>query len=97
AIPTPTITPTQPKWDTNGGVDWGYQISGGTVQKATQVELYWSPFGYGNALYTKDIPVGTQVGTYGPFYTSAGQLGAPPENTKALLVVTDPNNVLGNF
>lgn len=99
----PAITPTSPVWDTaQGGVDFGYQVSGADLTQATTAALYWSSTDQwsgriGNPVYTQDIPTGTQTGSYGPFNVSASQLGTPPQGAKYLLEVTDPNNVLGNF
>ncbi len=99
------VTPLPLKWDTSqGGVDFGYQVSGGSVPKDTQVSLYWSPtqtYDPNTATLipraTQDIPAGTQAKTYGPFTVTPATLGPPPPEAKYLLVVTDPNNVMGNF
>jgi hypothetical protein len=100
----PSVTPTSLTWDTSqgGGGDFGYQVSNALTQ-ATQVGLYWSSTNqFAGAIApvpgtTITIPVGTAQGSYGPFNEPAVLFGQPPPMTKYLLVVTDPNNVLGNF
>jgi hypothetical protein len=101
----PQLTATSLKWNTSqGGVDFSYQVGGDAVSKDTSVALYWSSSNQfktadvkGGPVYSKDIPAGTATGSYGPFNVSAAALGQPPDGAKYLLVVTDPNNVLGNF
>jgi hypothetical protein len=97
-----TVTPTSPQWDkTQGGVDFGYLVSGGPVARDTEEALYWSATNQlsgaiGGPVYTVAIPQGTAVGSYG-FNVPASALVPPPQGAKFLLTVTDPNNVLGNF
>ena len=44
ALALPDITVTQPTWNTqDGGVDFGYTISGNTLPQPTTAVLYWSP------------------------------------------------------
>jgi hypothetical protein len=104
-VATPDITPTSPTWDTaQGGVDFGYKVSGAALPKDTTAALYWSSSDkFADAIggpipgTTEDVPVGTVAGTYGPFHIDAATLGAPPPGATHLLAVTDPNNLLGNF
>jgi hypothetical protein len=105
----PSVTPTSLNWDTiQGGADYGYQVSGGTIPSNTQVALYWSRtdrfadrIGGPIPGTSTTIAAGTGQGTYGPFHATPNTLanitGLPPEGATHLLVVTDPNNVLGNF
>jgi hypothetical protein len=102
---TTTITPTSLQWDaTLGGVDYGYQVIGANVPQDTTVALYWSSsdqfadhIGGPVAGSSMTIAAGTPVGTYGPFTMLATQLENTPLGATHLLVVTDPDNVLGNF
>jgi len=94
---TPDITPTKPTFDaTDGGVDYGYTISGADLPQATTVDLDWA------SGTTVDTVIGSPItstttetaqGTYSLHATPA-QLGAPPPGAEDLLVVVDPNNTI---
>ncbi len=91
------IKPTTPTFDaTDGGVNYGYTISGADLPQATTVDLYWasstttaSEIGDPIATTTSN----TAQGTYNLHATPA-QLGTPPPGAKDLLVVADPDNVI---
>lgn len=99
------ITPTRFEWNTaQGGVDLGYKVSGAALTQDTTAALYWSPtrtFDPQTATlaYEKQInqPADEAQGDHGPFNVSASALGPPVQGAQYLLLVTDPENVLGNF
>lgn len=100
ALPEIAVTP--PSFnDTDGGVDFGYTISGADLPQATTVALYWSP------VSTFDPTKYTQTQTYRtptqtaqsstPYLIHVGPLGLtvpPPLGTTYLLAVIDPNKQL---
>ena len=98
-----TLSPTSLTWDTLlGGADYAYQVSNSPVLLDTKLSLYWSSTNQftgamGQSVFSMDIPVGTAIGSYGPFNVSASSLGTAPSGAAYLLAVADPNNVLGNF
>ncbi|MGO9471150.1 MAG: IPT/TIG domain-containing protein [Isosphaeraceae bacterium] len=91
------ITPVPPTWDsTDGGIDYGYTISGAALPQATTVDLDWA----GGS--TVDTVIGNPIvstttetaeGTYDLDATPA-QLATPPPGATDLLVVADPQNVI---
>jgi hypothetical protein len=94
------IVPTTPTWNSSdGGVDYGYTISGANLSQATTVALYWASTTSFDSSQDTLIPasvVNTEaaVGTYGPFHRTPAQLGTPPQGAKYLLAVTDPDNLV---
>jgi hypothetical protein len=100
-----TVTPTSLQWDTmQGGADYSYQVGGATLPIATTVALYWSRSDQfadhiGGPIQgtSRPIPAGTAVGTYGPYNVPESLLQNEPDGATNLVLVTDPNNVLGNF
>jgi hypothetical protein len=99
----PHILPTSLGFDASlGGVDLAYQVSDSPVLQDTKVSLYWSSTAQfadviGGAVFSKDVPAGTMIGSNGPYNVPASSLGTPPHGATYLLAVTDPANVLGNF
>ena len=98
---SPDIAATQPTWNTaQGGVDFGYTISGANLSKATTAALYWAPdqtFGRGPRPLIKGSrhrPQTAQVApnTSVPIPISAAVLQDTPEptGTKYLLAVVNP-------
>jgi len=92
-----SIAATQPSWDaTNGGVDYGYTISGADLPQATTVDLDWA------SGTTVDTVIGTPItstttetaqGTY-QLHATPSQLGTPPAGATYLLEVADPGNLV---
>lgn len=103
AVPLPQIAVTTPSWNSSdGGVDYGYTISGSELTQANTVALYWAPTTTFDSSQDTLIPVSvvntqTAVGPYGPFHVTPALIGPPPQGAKYLLAVADPDNVLGNF
>ena len=96
----PDLAVTNPTWNTaNGGVDFGYTISGADLTKATTAALYWSAdttFDAGDTLITGSVTptqtAQTPPGTSVPVHVDAAALQntPPPTGTKYLLAVVDP-------
>jgi hypothetical protein len=99
----PPVIPTTLQWDTaQGGGDFSYQVTVPSVSRNTSVAVYWSASTQftdriGNAVSSQNVAAGTPMGTYGPINVAAATLGAPPAGAADLLLVTDPNNVFGDF
>ena len=99
----PDIAATQPSWNTaQGGVDFGYTISGADLPQATTVNLYWAS---GTTFDTGRIgdpivshPTQTAQGTYEPIplHVTADQMGNLPDGAKYLLVVANPPDESNN-
>jgi hypothetical protein len=71
----------------DGGVDFGYSITGADLPRATTAALYWAPAPTFDSSRDTLIPgslVNTQtaVGSYGPIHVAPAQLGTPPRGTK---------------
>ena len=104
---TPSASVISPslQWDQqNGGVHLGYTVTNGVVPITTNVALYWASgnqftdvIGRAISGATQVVPVGTAVGSYGPFHVDAAALEVPPPGATYLLAVADPSNQLGNF
>jgi hypothetical protein len=93
----PTIAAATPSYDTSdGGVNYGYTISGADLRQATTVDLDWAS---GTAVDTVigdpivSTPTETAQGTY-DLHATPAQLGAPPSGANYLLVVADPDNLI---
>ena len=101
----PDLAVTQPIWNTaQGGVDFGYTISGADLTQPTTAAYYWSTdttfdpsqdtliLGSVTTTQTAQTPPGTSV----PVHVDAAALAtmAPPTGTKYLLAVVDPNNAV---
>jgi probable HAF family extracellular repeat protein len=97
-----TIKPVGLNWDTTkDGVDYTYQISS-DLSTATSVALYWAKGPtwadrLGSPILSIPLPAGTKAGTYGPINVPAPAFASPPAGATNLLLVTDPDNKLGNF
>jgi GH24 family phage-related lysozyme (muramidase) len=97
------IAPTTPSWNSSdGGVDYGYTISGADLPQTTNVALYWGPTTTFDSSQDTLIPASivesqTTVGVYGSFHLTPAQAGTPAQGEKYLLAVADPNNMLGTF
>jgi hypothetical protein len=95
-------------WHTNpadaGGVDLSYSVNGAPLPADTTVALYWADGTTLNdtlepldqPVWSQPISTGTQPGNYG-LNVPAVVLGTPPPGSEYLLLVADPNNVLGSF
>jgi hypothetical protein len=103
---TPQVTPVSLNWNTTqGGLDYTYKVSDSDLTKDVPVGLYWaSGPQWSNRIqpipgYSFSIPSGTHAANaaYGPVHVDGTLLRNAPDNTTYLLVVTDPNNTLGNF
>jgi len=96
SLALPVIEATPLSFASDGGVDYGYQITGADLPEATTVDLYWA----GGT--TPDTEVGdpidttttdTAQGTY-PLQVSASDLADRPDGAKYLLAVADPDNLI---
>jgi hypothetical protein len=96
ALALPDLAVTTPAFATNGGLSFGYTISGANLPQATSIALFWAPAQtFDPAADTMAFSTATQtaVGSYGPIVVSAAQLAAqapPPMGTTYLLVVANP-------
>jgi len=90
------LAPTSLTWNTaQGGVDFGYRVSGADLTQDTTAALYWAhgtSFAdvIGSPVY--DTTIERQADDYGPFYVPNSVLGTPPPGATHLLLVTDPAN-----
>ena len=94
SVTLPEIEPTPMSFGSDGGVDYGYQITGADLPQATTVDLYWA------SGTTTDREIGdpiattatdTTQGTY-PLEASASDLADRPPGAEYLLAVADPDN-----
>jgi hypothetical protein len=94
---TPGITPTTPTWNSSdGGVDYGFTISGADLPQTTTVDVDWASGPTVDTIISRAVPsatTNTAQGTYN-LHASPSQLGIPPKGTKYLLVVADPDNLV---
>ena len=95
-IPESSIVPTAPGFAADGSLDYGYAITGASLDQATTVDLYWATgmttdTEMGNPIATTMTQ--TAVGTYNIAVTS-DQLGERPTGATDLLVVADPDNLI---
>jgi hypothetical protein len=100
----PDLAVTPPTWNTNnGGVDFGYTITGADLTKPTTAALYWSTdttFDAGDTLITGSVTptqtAQTPPGSSVPVHIDAAALQntPPPTGTKYLLAVVDPNDTV---
>jgi hypothetical protein len=101
--PAGTLLPSSLQWDPQqGGIDFRDSVGDASTPRATTVALYWSSSQQfadrlGSPVYSRAVPAGTAVGSYGPFHVPAATLGPPPQGAQYLLAVTDPLNALGTF
>lgn len=83
-------------WNTTeGGVDLGYSIVGGTTTEKNTVALYWGKGeGFddrlGSPIKEIDIPAGSQAKDYGPIHINGSDLRDAPDGTTHLLAIVDP-------
>jgi hypothetical protein len=88
------LTPTSFAWNAiDGGVDFGYKVTGADLTQDTTAALYWASGtafadAIGGPVY--DTPIEQQVGEYGPFFVPNAVLGTPPPNATRLLLIVDP-------
>ena len=80
-------------WDPNqGGVDFGYQVSGGPLPANSSVDFYWAS-GPSEADELESQPIysspvsGVSTGNYGTYNVPASSLGPAPEAPEYLLAV----------
>ncbi len=91
----PDLAATSLAWDTaQGGVDYGYTISGGDLQQPTTIDLDWASGTtpdtiIGNPIVT--TTTNTAQGTYN-LHATPSQLATVPSGARYLLAVVDPNN-----
>ncbi len=105
-----TVTPTSVEWNTtSGGLDFSYNVDGSDLTQDVPVDLYWATgeqwsarlgnvSGDSSPLFV--VSAGTPAGDYGPVHIDADVFANAPDAPAAttnILVVTDPNNSLGNF
>ncbi len=88
------IAPTSLTWNAaQGGVDFGYEVTGADLTQDTTAALYWASgttFADVIGAPVYDTPIEREVGEYGPFYIPNSVLGKPPPGATHLLLVTDP-------
>ncbi len=92
----PDLAATSLTWASDGGVDFGYSISGADLPQATTVDLDWASGTTVNTVIGSPIistTTATAQGTY-QLHATPSQLGTPPPGAKDLLVVVDPNNTV---
>ncbi len=87
-------------WDSSGGVDFSYTISGANLTHPATVDLYWSPVltfdptnlgQYTTAYSTTTQTDQTPSGTYVPVQVTPTQfLTQPPQGTVSLMAVINP-------
>jgi sugar lactone lactonase YvrE len=89
---------TAPAWNaTQGGVDFGYTVSGSDLPHPPTVALYWASgtgFGtiIGNPIATPTASK-TANGSSESFHVTPAQLGTPPQGAKYLLAIVNPPGV----
>jgi hypothetical protein len=90
---SPQITTTALEWNTQaGGVDFGYQVSGGPLPANSSVDFYWAS-GPSEADELEDQPIysspatGLTTGSYGTYNIPASSLGTAPDDAEYLLAV----------
>ncbi len=97
AIESSNVNPTSLDWNTtNGGVDYGYTISGADLPQATTIDLDWASGTTVNTVIGSPIistTTATAQGTY-QLHATPAQLGTPPAGATYLLVVADPDNLV---
>ena len=105
---SPRVIPTSLTWanPTQGGVDFSYDIDGPTLADPVTVNFYWANGPeYPNDIigtkpaYSTQIPAGQSEKStaYGPINVPGGYLQGAPSGSTNLLVVTDPDDTLGDF
>ncbi len=82
--------------NSDGVLDYGYQITNADLSQSTTVDLYWASgttpdSEIGSAIVT--TATATAQGTY-PLQKAASDLGARPDGATYLLAVADPSNAL---
>jgi hypothetical protein len=96
--PLPDISVTDLGWaPDHNGVQFSYMVSGSDLPAATNIQLFWSDsptFGTGKQLAVAGgtFPISQETGSYGPIGESSKALGTPPDWTRYLLAVADPND-----
>jgi hypothetical protein len=102
------VVPISLTWShtTDGGVDYSYRVDGPTLADPVSVNFYWaSGTAYPDDIlgtkpaYSTQIPAGQaeQGEPYGPVHVPGANLKGAPSGTMYLLIVTDPDNTLGDF
>jgi hypothetical protein len=92
----PDLAATSLTWASDGGVDYGYSISGADLPQATTVDLDWASGTTADAVIGSPIistTTATAQGTY-QLHATPSQLGTPPPGATYLLVVADPGNLV---
>src|SRR5205823_4047474 len=103
-ISGPDLAATSLAWNTaQGGVDFGYTISGADLPKATTAALYWSTDTTFDSIQDTLIPgsvtttqTAARTDPY-PVHIDASTLGSPPTEAKYLLAVVDPDNTIAEL
>jgi hypothetical protein len=94
----PDLAVTPPIWTAGQGVTFSYTISDADLIEPTAVGLYWSTdMSFDKDKDTQAFSTTTQMGHSQDPYTvpvNHNQLTAPPQGTKYLLAVIDPNNTV---
>ena len=95
------VTPTSLRWGgtPQGGADFRYSVSG-SIQAATTIGLYWATGPdasdvIGSPVFSRAVAPGSP-GTYGPIHVPQSAMASPPITAKDLLVVADPDDLLGD-
>jgi Putative Ig domain/PKD domain len=92
--PVTDIAPTL-AWNTqDGGVDFGYTVSGAALTANTTAALYWAngenlASVLGDPIFTESVPDKQAVGSY-VHPIDPATLGTPPDGATNLLAVADP-------
>jgi hypothetical protein len=94
-VATPDLAATPPTWNTtDGGVDFGYTISGADAPQPPTIALYWASGTTSDTIIGSPIatPTATQTvqGASESFHVTPAQLGTPPQGAKYLLAVVNP-------
>jgi hypothetical protein len=90
------ITPETPAFASDGGVDYGYAISGAALPRATTVDLDWASGTTADTVIDDPIRSTTTETAEGSYdlHATPNQLGTPPPGATYLLVVADPHNLV---
>ncbi len=98
ALSSADITATALSFDSDGDLDYGYQITGADLPQATTVDLYWAPDSTFDPTVDTLVPgsettTDTAQGTY-PLQEPASSFGTAPAGANYILAVVDPDNVI---
>jgi predicted chitinase len=94
------VTPTSLIFNTNGSVDFSYEIDVTSLPQTIAISVFWGDETISipdprDALFSYDVRAGAKSGSYGPIHVPASDIVTASPTTTQLMVIADPLQKMG--